>query len=328
MRTAHAPRHDWTLDEARALSARPLNDLVFEAQAALRAHFDPQAVQTSQLLSIKTGGCAENCGYCAQSAHFDTGVKATKLAGVEEVIAAARDARANGASRFCMGATWRSLKDRDVERVCDLVAEVKGMGLETCATLGMLEDGQAEKLHAAGLDYYNHNLDTGRGYYAKVVTTRSYDDRLDTLAKARGAGLKLCCGGIVGMGEGLDDQLGLLIELARLAPHPESVPINRLVPIAGTPLSDAAPVDDIDTVRLIAVARIMLPTSYVRLSAGRESMSRELQALCLLAGANSFFVGGKLLTTPNAGEDEDSALLRSLGLRTEAHKVRTLEAAE
>jgi biotin synthase len=326
MRTAHAPRHDWTLEEVRTLFARPLNDLVFEAQAALRAHFDPQAVQTSQLLSIKTGGCAENCGYCAQSAHFDTGVKATKLAGADEVIAAAREAKASGASRFCMGAAWRSLKDRDVERVCDLIAEVKGLGLETCATLGMLEDGQAERLRAAGLDYYNHNLDTGRDYYAKVVTTRSYDDRLDTLGKARGAGLKLCCGGIVGMGESLDDQLGLLIELVRLTPHPESVPINRLVPIAGTPLSDAAPVDDIDTVRLIAVARIMLPTSYVRLSAGRESMSRELQALCLLAGANSFFVGGKLLTTPNAAKDEDSALLRALGLRTEAPKLR-LEAA-
>jgi biotin synthase len=328
MPSAHPPRHDWTLDEVRALFARPLNDLVFEAQAALRAHFDPQAVQTSQLLSIKTGGCAENCGYCAQSAHFDTGVKATKLSRDDEVLAAAREAKANGASRFCMGAAWRSLKDRDVERVCGLIATVKGLGLETCATLGMLEDGQAERLRAAGLDYYNHNLDTGRDYYAKVVTTRTYDDRLDTLGKARDAGLKLCCGGIVGMGESLDDQLGLLIELTRLTPHPESVPINRLVPIAGTPLADAAPVDDIDTVRLIAVARIMLPSSYVRLSAGRESMSRELQALCLLAGANSFFVGGKLLTTPNAAEDEDSALLRALGLRTEAPRVPQLEAAE
>jgi biotin synthase len=328
MPSAYTPRHDWTLDEARMLFARPLNDLVFEAQAALRAHFDPQAVQTSQLLSIKTGGCAENCGYCAQSAHFDTGVKATKLSGDDEVLAAARDAKANGASRFCMGAAWRNLKDRDVERVCGLIATVKGLGLETCATLGMLEDGQAERLRAAGLDYYNHNLDTGRDYYAKVVTTRTYNDRLDTLGKARDAGLKLCCGGIVGMGESLDDQLGLLIELTQLSPHPESVPINRLVPIPGTPLGDAAPVDDIDTVRLIAVARIMLPTSYVRLSAGRESMSRELQALCLLAGANSFFVGGKLLTTPNAAEDEDSALLRTLGLRTEAPRVRQLEAAE
>ena len=328
MTSAHAPRHDWTLAEARALFARPLNDLVFEAQAALRAHFDPHAVQTSQLLSIKTGGCAENCGYCAQSSHFDTGVKATKLTILDEVMAAARDAKANGASRFCMGAAWRSLKDRDVERVCTLISEVKALGLETCATLGMLEPGQAERLQAAGLDYYNHNLDTGRDYYPKVVTTRTYDDRLDTLAKARDAGLKLCCGGIVGMGESLDDQLGLLIELSQLSPHPESVPINRLVPIAGTPLSGAAAMDDIDTVRLIAVARIMLPTSYVRLSAGRESMSRELQALCLLAGANSFFVGGRLLTTPNAAEDEDSALLRAMGFATEAPRVRQLEAAE
>ncbi|MFC3713227.1 biotin synthase BioB [Sphingoaurantiacus capsulatus] len=329
MTSAHAPRHDWTLDEARALFARPLNDLVFEAQAALRAHFDPHTVQTSQLLSIKTGGCAENCGYCSQSAHFNTGVKATKLSPMDEVITAARDAKANGASRFCMGAAWRSLKDRDVERLCGMVAEVKAMGLETCVTAGMLEDGQAEKLRAAGLDYYNHNLDTGRDYYAKVVTTRTYEDRLDTLAKARDAGLKLCCGGIVGMGESLDDQLGLFVELAALSPHPESVPINRLVPIAGTPLAGSAPVDDIDTVRLIAVARLMLPSSYVRLSAGREAMSREMQALCLLAGANSFFVGGKLLTTPNAGEDEDSALLRAMGFVTEAPRVAPrLEAAE
>ena len=327
MPTSHAPRHDWTLAEARALFARPLADLVVEAQAALRAHFDPHMVQTSQLLSIKTGGCAENCGYCAQSAHFDTGIKATKLMPEDEVIEAARAAKANGASRFCMGAAWRSLKDRDVERVCDLVSTVKGLGLETCATLGMLEDGQAERLRAAGLDYYNHNLDTGRDYYASVVTTRTYDDRLDTLAKARGAGLKLCCGGIVGMGETLDDQLGLLIELARLSPQPESVPINRLVPIAGTPLADAAPVDDLDTVRLVAVARLMMPSSYIRLAAGREAMSRELQALCLIAGANSFFVGGKLLTTPNASEDEDSALLRALGLRAEAPQA-VLQAAE
>jgi len=327
MPTAHAPRHDWTLDQARDLFARPLSDLVYEAQGALRAHFDPHAVQTSQLLSIKTGGCAENCGYCAQSAHFDTGVKATKLMAEDEVLAAARAAKANGAARFCMGAAWRGLKDRDVERVCGLISGVKALGLETCATLGMLEDGQAERLRAAGLDYYNHNLDTGRDYYAAVVTTRTYEDRLETLAKARTAGLKLCCGGIVGMGEALDDRLGLLVELARLSPHPESVPINRLVPIAGTPLAGSAPVDDIDTVRLVAVARLMMPASYIRLSAGRESMSRELQALCLLAGANSFFVGGKLLTTPNAGEDEDAELLRTLGLHAAAPSA-ALQAAE
>lgn len=327
MSAAHAPRHDWTLEEVRELFSRPLSDLVYEAQSALRAHFDPHAVQTSQLLSIKTGGCAENCGYCAQSSHFDTGVKATKLMPEDEVLTAAKAAKANGASRFCMGAAWRNLKDRDVQRVCDLISGVKALGLETCATLGMLDEGQAQRLRAAGLDYYNHNLDTGREYYAQVVTTRTYEDRLDTLSKAREAGLKLCCGGIVGMGESLDDQLGLFVELACLSPHPESVPINRLVPIEGTPLAHAAPIDDIDTVRLVAVARIMMPASYIRLSAGRESMSRELQALCLIAGANSFFVGGKLLTTPNASEDEDSTLLRSLGLHAETPLV-ALEAAE
>jgi biotin synthase len=324
----HQPRHNWTLEEARALFARPLPDLIFEAQGCLRAHFDPTKIQTSQLLSIKTGGCAENCGYCAQSAHFSTGVTATKLSGEDEVLEAARAAKANGASRFCMGAAWRELKDRDVPRVTALIAAVKGLGLETCATLGMLRDGQAEALAAAGLDYYNHNLDTGRDYYRQVVTTRTYDDRLDTLAKARDAGLKLCCGGIVGMGESADDRLGLLVELAALSPHPESVPINHLVPIAGTPLAGSAPVDPLEVVRLVAVARIMLPASYVRLSAGRESMSCELQALCLVAGANSFFVGGKLLTTPNAGENEDSALLRGLGMTVEAPRPRVLQAAE
>ena len=317
-----APRHDWTLSEARALFDRPLPDLVFEAQAALRRHFDPTRVQTSQLLSIKTGGCAENCGYCAQSAHFDTGVGATKLMELQPVLDAAVEARDGGASRFCMGAAWRDLKDRDVPKVTALIRAVKDLGLETCATLGMLRDGQAEALAGAGLDYYNHNLDSGRDYYPQVVTTRTYDDRLDTLAKARSAGLKLCCGGIVGMGEALDDPHGLLVELAAMDPHPESVPINRLVPIAGTPLADAAPVDEIDIVRLIAVARIMLPASYVRLSAGRETMSRALQALCLVAGANSFFVGGKLLTTPNQPESEDAAMLRSLGLHAEDARLQ------
>ena len=315
------PRHDWTIDQARALFARPLPDLVFEAQTVLRAHFDPNTVQASQLLSIKTGGCAENCGYCAQSASFSTGVQATKLMDLQPVLDAAIEAKDGGASRFCMGAAWRDLKDRDVPRVAALIRAVKALGLETCATLGMLKEGQAEALAEAGLDYYNHNLDTGRDYYPKVVTTRTYDDRLETLARARGAGLKLCCGGIVGMGEGLDDRLALLVELAAMSPHPESVPINRLIPIPGTPLQDAQAVDEIDIVRLVACARIMLPASYVRLSAGRESMSREMQALCLVAGANSFFAGAKLLTTPNQGEDEDAAMLRSFGMGVERPAV-------
>ncbi len=313
-----AIRHDWTLDEARTLFARPLPDLVFAAQTALRAHFNPNQVQTSQLMSIKTGGCAENCGYCSQSAHHDTDVGATKLSELQDVLEAARAAKAAGASRFCMGAAWTGLKPRDLPRVAGMIAAVKDLGLETCATLGMLEDGQAEVLRDAGLDYYNHNLDTSRDYYPQVVSTRSYDDRLDTLAKARGAGLKVCCGGIVGMGETVDDRLGLLVELAQMTPHPESVPINQLVPIDGTPLSGSAPVDDLDFIRLIAVARIMMPGSYVRISAGRESMSRELQALALIAGANSFFVGAKLLTAPNTENDADAALLKALGMAVEA----------
>ncbi len=313
-----AIRHDWTLAQARELFARPLPDLIFAAQAALRAHFDPNQVQTSQLMSIKTGGCAENCGYCSQSAHHDTDVAATKLSELKEVLEAARAAKAAGASRFCMGAAWTGLKPRDLPRVAGMIAAVKDLGLETCATLGMLEDGQAEMLRDAGLDYYNHNLDSSRDYYPQVVSTRSYDDRLDTLAKARGAGLKVCCGGIVGMGETIDDRLGLLVELSQMAPHPESVPINQLVPIEGTPLSGSDPVDELDFVRLIAVARILMPGSYVRISAGRESMSRELQALCLIAGANSFFVGAKLLTAPNTETDSDAVLLKALGMAVEA----------
>lgn len=320
-------RHDWTLEQARAQFARPLPDLIFDAQAALRQHFDPTRVQTSQLLSIKTGGCAENCGYCAQSASFETGVKAEKLIDEAEVLAAARAARDGGASRFCMGAAWRDLKDRDLPKVAAMIRGVKDLGLETCATLGMLKDGQAEILADAGLDYYNHNLDTGRDYYPQIVTTRTYDDRLRTLDRARAAGLKLCCGGIVGMGESVDDRLALLVELATLSPHPESIPINRLIPIPGTPLQFSRPIDEIEIVRLIAVARIMLPASYVRLSAGRESMSREMQALCLVAGANSFFTGGKLLTTPNQGEDEDAAMLRSFGMSVERPAVAEASAA-
>lgn len=305
----------WTRDAIAALFDQPFNDLLFQAHTVLRAHFAPNAVQTSQLLSIKTGGCAENCGYCSQSAAFETGVEASKLLDRVTVMAEATAAKAGGATRFCMGAAWRSLKDRDVERVSALIADVKGLGLETCVTLGMLEDGQAEKLKEAGLDYYNHNLDTSPEYYNEVVTTRTYDERLDTLAKVREAGLKTCCGAIVGMGEGRSDRVGFLLALADLPEPPESLPINALVPVDGTPLGGSQPIDPIEFVRTIAAARIVFPTTMVRLSAGRETMSKELQALCFFAGANSIFVGSKLLTTPNPDEDDDAALFADLGLK-------------
>jgi biotin synthase len=305
----------WTREAISAQFDRPLADLILDAQAALRAHWAANAVQTCQLLSIKTGGCPEDCGYCSQSSHFHTGVPAGKLMDLDPVLAEARAAKAGGATRFCMGAAWRALKDRDLDRVCGLISGVKEIGLETCVTLGMLEDGQAEALKAAGLDYYNHNLDTSPEHYAEIITTRTYDDRLDTLAKVRDAGLKTCCGGIVGMGESREDRVGLLHALASLPSPPESVPINALVPVAGTPLEHATPIDGIELVRMIAVARIVFPTSMVRLSAGREQMSRELQALCFLAGANSIFVGSKLLTTPNPDTEQDSALFAALGLQ-------------
>ncbi len=305
----------WTRETVTALFELPFADLLMRAQTVLRAHFAPNAVQTSQLLSIKTGGCAENCGYCSQSAHFDTGVPASKLLDRETVRKEAEAAKAGGATRFCMGAAWRSLKDRDVDAVCTLISDVKAMGLETCVTLGMLEDGQAERLKEAGLDYYNHNLDTSPEYYDAVVTTRTYDDRLDTLEKVRNAGVKTCCGGIVGMGEDQSDRVGLLLALADLPEPPQSVPINALVPVPGTPLAAAQALTPLEFVRTIAVARIVFPTSMVRLSAGRETMSDEMQALCFLAGANSIFVGSKLLTTPNPAESEDAALFAALGLR-------------
>ena len=308
------PALTWTREAIAAQFARPLADLILDAQATLRAHWAANAVQTCQLLSIKTGGCAEDCGYCSQSAHFKTGVEATKLMDLEPVLAEARAAKAGGATRFCMGAAWRSLKDRDLDKVCGLVSGVKKLGLETCVTLGMLEDGQAEALKNAGLDYYNHNLDTSPEHYGKIITTRSYEDRLDTLAKVRGAGLKTCCGGIVGLGESRADRVGLIHALAALPEAPESVPINALVPVEGTPLANAAPIDGLELARTVAVARIVFPTSMVRLSAGRETMSRELQALCFLAGANSIFVGARLLTTPNPEQDEDAALFTDLGL--------------
>lgn len=313
-------RHDWTKAEVLALFARPFADLMFDAQTVHRRNFDANAVQKAQLLSIKTGGCAENCGYCSQSASFKTGLKAEKLMAVENVLAAAREAKAGGAERFCMGAAWREPKDRDMDAICDMVREVRSLGLETCMTLGMLTGDQARKLADAGLDYYNHNLDTSPEYYEQVVSTRTYDDRLKTLEHVRDAGINTCCGGIIGMGEAREDRAGFLMSLANLPAHPGSVPINGLVPISGTPLGDkllsgdAAQIDAIEFVRTVAVARLMMPKSVVRLSAGRESMSDELQALCFLAGANSIFLGEKLLTAPNAGEDRNSALFEKLGI--------------
>ncbi|MEW6017556.1 MAG: biotin synthase BioB [Pseudomonadota bacterium] len=309
------PRHDWTLEEIEALFERPFMELVFDAAAVHRRWFDPSEVQLSQLLSVKTGGCPENCGYCSQSQHFKTGVPASKLMDAQTVIAAAAEAKAGGAQRFCMGAAWRDLKDRDLPKVAEMISGVKALGLETCATLGMLKPEQAVALKAAGLDYYNHNLDTGPDYYDQVVTTRTYQDRLDTLEAVRDAGLSTCCGGIVGMGETRRDRAGLLQALATLPAHPDSLPINDLMPIPGTPLGESQAVDGLEFVRMIAVARLVCPKAVVRLSAGREHMSRELQALCFLAGANSIFVGGKLLTTANPDKDTDAALMAELGLR-------------
>lgn len=318
-RDSAEPRHDWTVEEVEALFARPFMELVFEAASVHRRWFDPSEVQKSQLLSIKTGGCAENCGYCSQSAAFDTGLKAEKLMNVTDVLAEARAARAAGASRFCMGAAWRELKDRDTPRLADMISGVKALGLETCATLGMLSADQARQLSEAGLDYYNHNLDTGPEYYAQVVTTRTYQDRLDTLAHVRSSGMKTCCGGIVGMGESRRDRASLLHALACLPQHPDSLPVNALVPVSGTPLGERVrregEIDPIEFVRTVAVARLVCPRAMVRLSAGRETMSPELQALCFLAGANSIFVGSKLLTTPNPGQDRDSQLFALLDLR-------------
>jgi len=312
-------RHDWTREEVRALFALPFPELMFRAAEIHRQNFDPTEVQISTLLSIKTGGCPEDCAYCPQAAQYNTGVKAEKLMAVEAVLAEAAAAKAGGASRFCMGAAWRSPKDRDLDKVCVMVEGVKAMGLETCVTLGMLEAAQAQRLKASGLDYYNHNLDTSPEYYSEIITTRTYQDRLDTLDHVRAAGINVCCGGIVGMGEGLEDRVGMIATLAGLPVHPESVPINMLVQVEGTPLAlpaaNAGKLDHLDFVRTIAVARITMPASVVRLSAGREDMSEETQALCFLAGANSIFYGPKLLTTPNPGRDRDMALLDNLGMR-------------
>jgi len=310
-----SPRFNWSRAEVQALFELSFPELVFSAAAVHRLVFDPSEIQLSQLLSVKTGGCEENCGYCSQSAHFDTGLKATKLMAADAVIQAAKAAKAAGAARFCMGAAWRDLKDRDLPRLEAMISGVKALGLETCATLGMLAPHQAKALAAAGLDYYNHNLDTAPDDYGRVVTTRTYEDRLETLSHVRDAGMKTCCGGIIGMGESRKARVGLLHALATLPAHPDSLPVNALVPIPGTPLGESAPVDGLEFVRTVAVARLVCPKSMVRIAAGREGMSRELQALCFLAGANSIFVGGKLLTTPLPGQDEDSRLMADLGLR-------------
>ena len=312
---ASSPRLRWGFEEAKALFEMPFNDLIFRAQTIHRQHFDPNEVQMSTLLSIKTGGCAENCGYCSQSSHFETGLKASKLMALNEVKAAAAQAKAGGATRFCMGAAWREPKDRDIDTLCEMVHEVKAMGMETCMTLGMLSRPQAQRLAEAGLDYYNHNIDTGPEYYEKVVTTRTLADRLDTLENVREAGMNVCCGGIIGMGESRDDRIGMLLTLANMSTPPESVPINALVPIRGTPLGNSHAVEGVEFVRTVAAARIMMPTSMVRLSAGRETMSDELQALCFMAGANSIFVGNRLLTTANPAKDRDDALWAKLGIR-------------
>ncbi len=310
-----ATRHDWTRGEAMALLALPFPELIYRAQTVHRAAFDPASVQVATLLSIKTGGCPEDCAYCPQSALHEAPVAASRLMRVDAVLADARAARAAGATRFCMGAAWRNPKDHDLDVVCEMVVGVRAMGLETCVTLGMLTGGQARRLAEAGLDYYNHNLDTSPEYYGEIITTRTYADRLDTLSHVRDAGIRVCCGGIVGMGETRDDQAGLLVALATLDPHPESVPINLLVRVAGTPLGQAEAVPPLDFVRVIAAARIMMPRSRVRLAAGREGMSDETQALCLLAGASSMFYGARLLTTPNPAADRDVALLDRLGMR-------------
>jgi biotin synthase len=307
-------RHDWTTDEIAALFDLPFSDLLFRAQTAHRRHFDANRVQMSRLLSIKTGGCPEDCKYCPQSAHFDTGLDAGKLMAVDAVLAEALRAKEGGASRFCMGAAWRNPKDRDLDAIAAMVRGVKALGLESCMTLGMLTQEQAGRLAEAGLDYYNHNIDTSEEFYGEIITTRTYQDRLDTLEHVRDAGMSVCCGGIVGMGEGRWDRAGMLKTLANLPKHPESVPINMLVQVEGTPLAGSAALDVLEFVRTIAVARIVMPKSFVRLSAGREAMSDEAQALCFLAGANSVFCGEKLLTTANPEVDRDQALFVRLGV--------------
>ena len=314
-------RQDWTRDEVLALFNQPFNDLLFQAQVVHRQHFDPNEVQLSTLLSIKTGACPEDCKYCPQSSRYDTGLEKEKLMAVEQVIKEARAAKATGATRFCMGAAWRSPKDKDLPYVAEMVREVKALGMETCMTLGMLKEDQAQMLADAGLDYYNHNLDTSPEYYGEIITTRTYEDRLDTLGNVRKAGMKVCAGGIIGMGEGEKDRAGLLMQLANLPQQPESVPINMLVKVAGTPLAQQEDLDPFEFIRTIAVARIMMPKSHVRLSAGREEMNDQMQALAFMAGANSIFYCEKLLTTPNPKANKDMELLERLGIKPESYQV-------
>jgi biotin synthase len=316
---SHGLRHDWTVAEARAIHDLPFFELVDRARAVHRAHHEDGTVQLCTLLSVKTGGCPEDCAYCPQSSHHDTGLEREKLLDVESVIAAARRAKTHGSTRFCMGAAWREVKDGPAfDRVIDMVRGVKDLGLEACCTLGMLTESQAQRLKDAGLDAYNHNLDTSRAAYRSIISTRTFDERLATLSRVRAAGISVCSGGIIGMGESIDDRCGMLVELARFAPHPESVPINALVRVEGTPLADRPPVDPVEFVRMIATARVMMPQSKVRLSAGRTDLTREAQMLCLYVGANSIFYGDRLLTTDNPGPDEDRALLESAGLRAQA----------
>ena len=312
-------RNDWRRDEVLALFNKPFNDLLYEAQSMHRRFFDPNTVQLSTLLSIKTGACPEDCKYCPQSARYDTGLKKEKLLHIDNVMEAAKAAKSSGATRFCMGAAWRSPHDRDIPSLIQMISEVKALGMETCMTLGMLSEGQAEKLADAGLDYYNHNLDTSPEYYKEVITTRTYQDRLETLSNVRQAGMKVCSGGILGMGEDQNDRAGLLVELANLPSHPDSIPINMLVKVPGTPLSDADDFEPFEYIRTIAVTRLMMPKSYVRLSAGREQMNEQMQALAFLAGANSIFYCEKLLTTSNPKSNEDLQLLEKLGIRSEGY---------
>ncbi|MDH5534219.1 MAG: biotin synthase BioB [Betaproteobacteria bacterium] len=304
----------WTTRQVMALYELPFNDLLFRAQTVHRAHFDPNAVQLSTLLSVKTGGCPEDCGYCPQAARYHTGVTSEDLLSVDDVVAAAKAARSSGATRFCMGAAWRGPKQRDLDRVIEMVKAVRALGMETCATLGLLKEGQAEQLRAGGLDYYNHNIDTAREFYGEIITTRTQQDRLDTLARVRAAGLNVCCGGIVGMGESRASRAGLIAQLASLDPYPESVPINNLVPVEGTPLAGAERLDLLEFVRTVACARITMPRAMLRLSAGRQEMPDAIQALCFLAGANSIFYGEKLLTTGNPDVERDKALFARLGI--------------
>ena len=311
-------RHDWSREDAQRIYDLPFNELLFQAQCVHRRHFDPNTVQKCQLLSIKTGGCPEDCSYCSQSSRYETGLKASKLMALEEVLEGARAAKANGATRYCMGAAWRSPKQRDMAAVLDMVREVKEMGLETCMTLGMLTNEDAAQLKSAGLDYYNHNVDTSESHYSEIISTRTFADRLETLARVRHAGIKVCSGGILGLGETDADRIDMLVTLANLPEHPDSVPINMLMAIEGTPLEGAEKVDAIGFVRAIALARIMMPKSYVRLSAGRSEMSDELQAWCFFAGANSIFCGEQLLTANNPDEDADDVLFAKLGLKAEA----------